>query len=241
MRLRLDGLGALSPGQSVALPAEEAHHLIAVLRAREGDDVELIGPSGAWLAQLVSLEPPVAMIIEALEGGLEANPARSLELWLPLLKGGRSDDLVRQLTELGASRIVPFQSARTVAILEGAKAAKRVERWRRIAAEATKQCGRTDLPEIWEVASLAGARGPGVFFWEQASAKARAVLAGCAGQGAPLRVLVGPEGGLALDEAQQLEASGWRAAWLGPRILRAETAVIVAATLALSALGEGGY
>ncbi len=82
--------------------------------------------------------------------------------------------------------------------------------------------------------------GPGVFLWEGGGGPARDVL-GAAVAGSRLSVLVGPEGGLDASEAAALEVAGWSPASLGPRILRAETAVIAAAVLGLHALGEGGY
>lgn len=232
----------LAEGVAVEVSGGAAHHLERVLRVAVGDRFVGIGRDGAaWHVEVVGLRPLVVRPVEV--AVVEGDPAVALEVWLPLLKGGRTDDLVRQLTELGATRIVVWCGARSVVQVPPAKVAPRVARWQAIAVEATGQCGRVEAPAVSGVAGLPEG-GPGVFFWEEGAEPARGVLCALAaslGEGAPLSVLIGPEGGLTAGEAERLVAAGWRAAWLGPRILRAETAVVAAAVLALSAAGEGGY
>ncbi len=229
---------ALAGGEEVRLDDRTDHHLRAVLRLRVGAPVELLDAAGRRWAG--TLGPAPTVLVGAALGAAPATPAWRLEVWLPLLKGGRTDDLVRQLTELGAGRVVPFVSSRSVARLpaEGPKTARRVARWRDIATEATRQCGRGD---VMEVASPAGlpAVGPGVVFWEGGGGAPREALreARSAAPAEPLRVLTGPEGGLTEAEVRALEARGWRVASLGARVLRAETAVVAAATLAVDVLG----
>lgn len=223
-------------GAPQRLGEDSAHHLLRVLRLTLGAEIALVGPDGAlWRAEVTSLSPVAVTPLARLEGAT-ADPTCALEVWLPLLKGGRTDGLVRQLTELGVTRVVPFVSERAVARPDARRAAKQVERWRAIALEATRQCRRGDVVAVTDVHGLPDA-GPGVFFWEEPGPTAREVLASAPAA----RVLVGPEGGLTAAEARRLSALGWRSAWLGPRVLRAETAVVAAVTLALSALGEGGY
>ena len=240
-RVRLPG--TLVTGARVEVPEDQAHHLLKVLRKRAGAAVEAVDESGAvWDARIAPGEP-LAVEIDRRHEGPSAAPQARVEVWLPLLKGGRTDDLVRQLTELGVQRITPLITRRTVARPDGKRLARQLERWRTVAGEATRQCGRPDVPEIAEPGGLPvgdRAEGPGVFLWEEAREPARLVF-GRSGADGVMRVLTGPEGGLDPEEARDLEAAGWQAAWLGPRILRAETAVVVATTLALHALGEGGY
>ena len=236
-RIRIDG--PLSLEQDVEVEGTQARHLVTVLRARVGDRVEVLDASGGrWAARVATLAP-LTLKVDGVATGPAADPTATLESWIPLLKGGKTDDLVRQLTELGASVITGYTSSRSVARLDANKRDKRVERWRTIACEATRQCGRETVPAVAFSDSLP-TLGPGVFFWEEAEAPALEALSQNAG-GGTLRVLTGPEGGLDGADAAHLTAAGWRPASLGPRILRAETAVIVAATLGLSALGERGY
>ncbi len=224
----------------------QAHHLIRVLRLEDGAALEAVDrEGGVWRAALVDSDP---ISVEILERGpaSDANPRTVLEVWVPLLKGGRTDDVVRQLTELGAARIIPYASERSVARVEPSKAAGRRERWRSIAAEATRQCGRSDLPQIPEEAPLSGlprpVDRPGVFFWEEGGPPAAETLEQAVARSpGVLSILTGPEGGLSPEEARTLELRGWRPASLGSRILRADTAPLVAATLAFAALGEAGY
>jgi 16S rRNA (uracil1498-N3)-methyltransferase len=223
-------------GQTVALPPGEAHHARAVLRQGTGEPVELLAPDGTrWAAVLV---PDGAKALAELEGS-PADPSVELEIWLPVLKGGRTDDLVRQLTELGVARIAVFESARAVARAKAGDASRaKLARWRSIAAQATKQCGRASVPEVsWNPGPPAV--GPGIFLWERPGESLRSAVEGW--REGWLRLLVGPEGGLDAGEAERLTAAGWTPGWLGPRVLRAETAVITAAVLGLHRLGEAGY
>src|SRR5262245_52837548 len=135
----------LAPGAMVPL---EAHRFLTVLRLGVGDAIVLCDPDGVLFdARIAVTSPPTAEVI-----GLAASPQRNaktpLEVWVPLLKGGKTDDLVRQLTELGATRIVPFSSRHAVVRLDAKKAADKRVRFAAIASAACDQCGRTDLPEV---------------------------------------------------------------------------------------------
>jgi len=229
---------ALSEGEEIELDPRTDHHLRVVLRLAAGATVELVDAAGRrWRGTLGPR--PLVRVGEAL-GAAPATPAWRLEVWLPLLKGGKTDDLVRQLTELGAARVVPFVSSRSVARVpaESPKATRKLARWRDIAAEATRQCGRGDTPEVAAPGGLPEV-GPGVVFWEDGGSSPRAALGATVNEHAepPLRILTGPEGGLSEAEVRALQALGWRVASLGPRVLRAETAVVAAATLAVDVLG----
>lgn len=238
VRLRVEVSG--SPGAELSLAATEAHHAVQVRRLRAGDGLVVLDVEGVrWRSTLLS-EAPAVVRLDAREQGDEATPSVQLAVWVPLLKGGRTDALVRQLTELGASQVVVYESASGVAKLPPAKVSGREARWATIAAEATKQCGRGDLPEVRHASTPpTSEEGAGVFFWAQEGPLWRDV---CQQQAAaPERVLVGPEGGLSPSEVTTLIAQGWTSAWLGPRVLRAETAAVTAAVLALQVLREGGY
>ena len=201
--------------------------------------VELIDVEGVrWEGRLRALEPPTLEVLAPVARP-SADAVGRLEVWVPLLKGGKTDDLVRQLTELGAAQITCFTATRSVARLEPAKAARRIGRWETIATEATRQCGRVHVPAIAFSSELPGAP-EGVFFWEEEGETAASLMSRVVVDGA-LRVLIGPEGGLDEVDVSALRAAGWRAASLGPRVLRAETAVVTAAVLALGALGEAWY
>ena len=230
---------SVTPGEEVVLSDAQRHHLAVVLRMKVGESLTLIdGDECMWQGRLVALEPMRVSVLESAQA-TSAEPRGELSLWLPLLKGGKTDDLVRQATELGASAITCFVASRSVARLTADKSAKRVARWNAIASEATRQCGRPKVPDVRFSGSLPSS-GSGVYLWEAGGQPAMQVLTRSASEGV-LEVLVGPEGGLSPQDASALDAAGWSPASLGDRVLRAETAVVAAVTLGMAALGEDGY
>ncbi len=212
----------LAPGE-VALDGPEAHHLAVVRRFGPGDRVTLFNGDGReYPAEVVAVGKRSATL--AVLAAVEADR----ELGFPLVvaaappKGDRADFLVEKLTELGATRFVPLVTARSVVVPTG------MEKFRRAVIEASKQCGRNvlmavDPPTRWaefvRSADLPAVRlvlHPG-----------RGALPESAAGGAA--VAVGPEGGFTADEVAEAVAAGWGPASLGPRVLRVETAAVVAA------------
>jgi 16S rRNA (uracil1498-N3)-methyltransferase len=191
-----------------------------------------------------------------------------LTLAVALLKGEKFDLVIQKATELGVTRIIPVMTARTdVRIKSDGDAERKITRWERIALEATKQSGRARLMKIERPARFsdlvrdcdrdnsAGRDGASedacapvkdawlnsdvrIMFTEREGASLAEALGD--GQNGPqtLMALIGPEGGWAEDEIDQALAAGWRTVTLGGRILRAETAAIVAATLIQHRLGD---
>lgn len=232
-----------SPGEVIVLDEDQSHHLRAVLRVRLGEPVTALSSQGArWRCEVVEASSPVQLRVLGPDEGPDANPEGTLEVNMALLKGGKTDDLIRQLTELGASSIVVYTSQRCVARLDPKKAEKKLARWRSIAEESTRQCDRTDPPTVGFHEGLPPGGDHHVFLWEEAPVEpcAREAMAEAVSE-AHLTLLVGPEGGLDPAEARELASRGWRQSSLGPRVMRAETAVVAAAVLALVALGERGY
>lgn len=227
------------------LDAPALHHLRDVLRLGAGDEVIVVGQGVAWRVRLTS-------VAEVAEGErFEQLPAQCLPrvaLVQGLAKGEKMDDVVRQATEIGVSRIVPLAAERSVVKLDPAKAAARVERWRRIAAEAAQQSQRADVPAV--DALVRAAELPGVLAgsvvlvcWEDAPGAPgiAAALAHLAPrEDAEVAVVVGPEGGLTAAEVRALTAGGATVVTLGATVLRTETAGVVAAALAVHARGGLG-
>jgi 16S rRNA (uracil1498-N3)-methyltransferase len=227
-RLRTEEV--VETGHLLTLDEAYAHHLLNVLRLRSGAEVAVVDGHGLLYAgQIVRTSPCEICVGKSihLDG---VNPPRALHIWLPILKGGRSDGVVRQLVELGATQVVPLVTERSVVRPSGEKKVRLQERWQRIADEATRQCGRTDRVHITAVGGLPK-EGRGLFLWEEMGTSFSLAADKASSEG--IRLLVGPEGGLSFSEAQALSDLGWTAIHLGTRTLRAETAVIVAATLAV--------
>jgi len=220
------------------LTAEARHYLRDVLRLSPGDEVELFdGRGGAWPARL---EPGwEALSLGERRAAAAAGPA--VHLLFALAKGEKVDLVVQKATELGAARVAPFAAERSVVRLEPEKGVERTVRWRRIAEEAARQCGRADVPEVAAPAPLEAALAavPPGFRLVVLHGEGGAPLAALPLEGAPgLALVVGPEGGLTAEELRTCDAAGALRATLGPRTLRAETAAIVAVALAQAAVGD---
>ncbi|MDQ7843761.1 MAG: RsmE family RNA methyltransferase [Armatimonadota bacterium] len=220
-------------GGRVTLAGREAHHLAVVLRLGPGDRVLVVDGSGReHIVRLTDVRPD-----EVLGEVLETRPGLTAPLDLVLVqgvpKGRKMDDIVRMGTELGVSAFIPALTLRSVA-----QGRDRAARWRRIAAEATKQCRRADLPEVADPVPLATAleRVAGadllLLLWEGESMR---TLADVLRDAAPRRValLVGPEGGFDQAEVRQAVRCGAVPVTLGPLTLRTETAGMVAAAMVL--------
>lgn len=229
--------------EAVPLPlsAEDTHHLRDVLRLAPGDEIALVVSGRVLRVRLTLVGHEVSGEV------LEEMPAPHLPhvtLVQGLVKGEKMDQIVRQATELGVSRIVPLDAERSVVRLEGAKASARTERWRRIATEAAKQSQRADVPLVAEVAavqSLEALLGEArvLVCWEDSSS-APGIGEALRGVEGEVAVVVGPEGGLTAHEVASLQAAGAVVVSLGETILRTETAGVVACALVLYELGGLG-
>jgi 16S rRNA (uracil1498-N3)-methyltransferase len=153
-------------------------------------------------------------------------------------RGDRMDLVLQKTTELGVARIVPVLTSRSVA----RPPADRARRWQTIAAEAARQSGRADVPSVGaplplaEALPLAAPCARRFALWEEERERPLRRALGDA-PGPTLALLVGPEGGLAPAEVEQARAAGFVTVGLGPRILRVETAAIVAVALVQAAAG----
>ena len=195
------------------LGSSDRHHLERVLRVRPADPLTVGDGAGRWRECRMG-----AVLAPAGEPGFEAAPEPPVTVGFAVLKGGRSEQVVQKLTELGVDRIVPFASARSVVRWDEARADRLLARWRRVAREAVMQCRRLWLPTIEP--------------WRDFGELDTAGAALCAMTGRRLAVderflLVGPEGGWADAEMAAVP----RHVSLGDNVLRAETAAAAAATL----------
>ena len=249
-RLYLDT--PLAAGAQIALDKADAHYLINVMRRKPGDRVRLFnGREGEWRAEVSAADRKggVLTVTEALR-----QQTASPDLWLLFapVKKAKTDLIVEKAVELGVSVLQPVSTRRTIA--DRIKA----ERFEAIAKEAAEQTERLDLPEIRPLSPLDRAlqdwpAGRLLYFADEAGDDPDAAWGGETGRARPMgaqlaadgpgpgAVLTGPEGGFSPEEGDRLRALAFvRPVSLGPRILRAETAVIAALTLWQSHCGDWG-
>jgi 16S rRNA (uracil1498-N3)-methyltransferase len=220
----------IKDGEAELRPAQ-VHQLRNVLRLHDGDQVAVFDGTGTeWLAQL---HGDRAELLHAINHSAE--PETRLTLFQALIKPARFELVLQKGTELGIARFVPFLAERSVTTGD------RSSRWRSIVVEAAEQSGRRLVPELSRVLTfeeaLAEATREGVPFmpWEGADRpKLGSVHRPCR----KLSLIIGPEGGFTEAEVERARSRGAVTVTLGRRILRSETAAIVAATLLLHLNGE---
>lgn len=221
-------VGEISGGMA-ALEAEEAHHLVRVLRAEVGQRFEISDNRSVWLAEIseVASRRVVFRVVEPVES--REMPVRVV-LFASLIKFDRFEWMVEKATELGAAAIVPIAAERSEkGLLEAAR--KRVERWRRIAREGSRQSRRGSVPEVRDpqrlAAAVAGVEGFRYRLEEEPGAAAlAAALPPERAAGDTAALLVGPEGGW--TGAERASLAEWLPVSLGPQVLRSETAALAA-------------
>lgn len=221
-----------------------ARYLARVLRARPGDAVTIFDPAAAVEATATVLEVGRRSVRCSVGEPRPASvrPSRDVTLVQGVPKGDKLDAIVRDATELGATRVVVADTSRAVVRL-GAKGAGRIERLRRVAVEAARQSGRGDAPRVegplaWADA-IAAATDPAALLvcaWERAEAPLGPSIATLA-PGRPVVVAVGPEGGLDAEEAAVARDAGFALVSLGDLVLRTET--VAAALLGAVAITAG--
>lgn len=235
-------------GTKAVLEGAEAAHVKNVLRLRCGAAVGLV--DGAGFEYTAVIDRIVSGRVELAVTGRQPAPGQApvrICVAQGCLKEKKMDRVVRQLSELGAARWVPFICERAVVRPRSERASFRRERWRKIAVESLKQCRRGDLMDIAEVTGFGEALEQGrsyaarILFWEKASEPLTVGRAwGAAGAPPSVMVMLGPEGGFTEQEARAAEAAGFVPAGLGPRILKAETAAVAACALVQYLFGDLG-
>ena len=230
------------------ITGSDAKHIKNVLRLKPGDTIGLFDGEG------VDYE---ARIVSVFSGRVEVSVTRSypstaespvhLTVAQAYLKDRKMDDLIRQVTELGANQWIPFFAERSVPRPDEKRLSARMKRWKKIAQEALKQCKRGRIMDICEPVSFEGALHLGqscglkIAFWERESRPINSVLSHDSGSHfGEIFVLLGPEGGFTQREIEKARTAGFVTAALGPRILRAGTATLAACILVQYLFGDMG-
>ncbi len=216
---------------TIKITGQDAIHIAKVLRTEEGETLTLCDGCGTdFFAQVTSItKDAVSLKIKETLPCL-AEPEISVTLFQGIPKQGKMDYIIEKCTELGISRIVPVAAKRSVVKIDDKKSeAKKLERWRKIAAESVKQCGRGKIPEVTNVMSF----GQAIEFSKSLDLTIAAYE--CERENSvksalinktpkTIGVFIGPEGGIDNAEIEKLKAANIETVTLGTRILRTETA-----------------
>ncbi|MBC8037783.1 MAG: 16S rRNA (uracil(1498)-N(3))-methyltransferase [Rhizobiales bacterium] len=228
---------ALGAARDMLLSREQTHYLTGVLRLGEGDPVRVFnGRDGEWLGRLLNISKKSASI--RCETHLaDASAPPDIDYLFAPLKHARLDYVVQKATELGARRLRPVITARTIA------GRVNLERMRANAIEAAEQCNLVFVPEIAEPEKLekllaAWDKGRALVYCDETAEVANPLVA-LKRLRPPAAVLIGPEGGFTEAEKALLKSCAFvTAISMGPRIMRADTAAVAALALVQAAMGD---
>jgi 16S rRNA (uracil1498-N3)-methyltransferase len=230
----------LCESQQLEVPPARAHYLINVLRLQAGRSLFVFnGHGNEFTATLESVSKKSVIISIASLVATKCESPLFTELAIGVSKGDRMDWIVQKATELGVSKISPLTTERSELKLNAERWEKKLNHWREIIISACEQCGRNRLPEL--VSPL-----PLVDFLRANSTECKLILSpdDCGfdinkiASPSAVSVLIGPEGGFSTDEVDQAIQARFVSWTLGPRILRTETAPIVALSLLQARFGD---
>jgi 16S rRNA (uracil1498-N3)-methyltransferase len=229
-------------GKRLVVEGSAANHIARVLRLRTGDALTVFdGTGGEFSARIEEFRKDTVMLSVEDHRTLDRESPLSLTLAQGISRGERMDWIIQKATELGASRIVPVFTKRSVVRLDDRQAERKLQHWRAITVSACEQCGRNRLPDLATPADFFD-----VLPAEFTPSATRLLLSPSGdlriddlkdvGQG--ITVLIGPEGGLEDVEQESALAAGYKPVRMGPRVLRTETAAIAALTIIQRYFGD---
>ena len=227
----------------------DARHISKVLRMQPGTQLQIVSDDGVSAVAEITAIDSERVTVRCLEKLAESHEPRvKLVLAQGLAKGEKMDFIIQKAVEMGAYSVIPVAMEHSVVRLDGAKAAKKVERWQKIAESAAKQSKRDIIPEVQPVQSMAEMLAKctcqtKIIAYEcedRLSLKAALKAAEEAGGTSELLLIIGPEGGISEGELEQARQAGAVPVSLGRRILRAETAGLVAISAIFYETGDLG-
>ncbi len=221
----------------VAITGDELKHLRGVLRLREGEAVTIFNGKGLVVRGVIQRIVKQSATVSVL--GEDTEPKESnvhVVLLQALVKGDKNDLIVQKAVELGATEIVFYAAKRTVPLLAKARGTDRLIRWRRIAIEAAKQCGRAVVPDVGLAdgmeEAVAGHEGfLKIMLLESETTRTMKDMLRTHQATKAVALLIGPEGGFSDEDVALAAKNGFTPVSLGRRILRAETAAIAGLTI----------
>ena len=238
--IRLYSDQSLEEGELVQLEAAAAHHIAKVLRARVGDSITLFNGSGLdWQCAITDLQKRGVTVSVGKASNPNTESPLKTELGLCLSKGDRFDWAIQKATEAGITNITPLFSDRVDVKLPGDRIPKRIAHWQQIVRSACEQCGRAKVPQVFDPVPLSA--------WVQEQVTDAKLFLhhreiGTVPETRPtsIALLVGPEGGLSDVDRDRARDAGFIGVKLGPRVLRTETAPLVALSILGARWGDMG-
>lgn len=210
----------------LAIRGDEHHYLARVRRARAGDTIDLVDGVGHHATAVIARITDGETVLDVGEPAAIVSASPFVRALLPLIKGDRMDAALEKLVEVGVDAIVVWPAMRSVVKLDGDRQTARIAKYQAAVQAAARQCGRAQIPPVtWadDLASALRALPTSVrFVLDPASEEPLEVPV----EASDVTIVSGPEGGLAPTELEAL--AGFMPVGLGPRVLRAETAPVVA-------------
>ena len=237
---------ALSGHSLIRLESMGSAHLIKVLRMRAGGKVTLFNGDGFDYAAEIETPKPESAELRLINHKFNPNESTlKITLIQALCRGEKMDWVLEKATELGVHRIIPVQTERTEVQLDAERAQKRLQHWQRVVISACEQCGRARIPEILPIRALdahLAAKLNRDIAWvlEPGSSGLGLVLSEFSAPNdiRDIHLAIGPEGGFSERDLAQFSAADFRSISFGARILRTETAGIVALAVLQNLWGD---
>lgn len=227
----------------LVLTGENADHA-KVLRLKQGEQVCICDGQGNECLCTVSdvASGQYSLVVNSTSKSV-SEPAVCVDVYMALPKADKLEHVIQKATELGATRIITFPSARSIAKLEEKSLSKKIERWQKIAASAAEQCGRGIVPQVLalknykEAVKQACTSQKAILFYENERSRTLQMTLN-EGDFTSVSIITGPEGGLTDEEVELAVNSGVSVCTLGRRILRCETAPLCALSAIMYHSGE---
>lgn len=216
--------GKEKQGNLFLLKEDDLYHIKTVMRMHEGDFVEVVYEKKLYVCALERQEN--TLVVRVQKEVMEENNPVEIALLIPLLKEQKMDLILQKATELGATKIIPYEAERSIVKLDAKKQAMKRERWQKICKEASEQSKRVDIPTVEAIHTLedfSSLQGLKILCSTTETQKTLKSLLQTSANYDKINMIMGPEGGFSPREEKLLTQEGFLPVTLGNRILRVET------------------